>query len=179
MALSTVIKNSFDGQVGTYVIADGTGTPLTAATRYEQGDFALSGGMESEARNHTVYQAAGKYTSIRYTDRKPLQITFTEHMAEFGESTTGTPLEMICAQAPHAARVSTKAAYGDVPLFNLTWTVEGTDLGDSADHTLECTHCHVMVDVSQGDPNTKSYSITCYGDVKVNGTTYVTGAWHT
>ena len=47
--------------------------------------------------------------------------------------------------------------------FEVTLTIEGTDHGDSADHTIVLDDCTCSVDFAAGDPNSLSVSFTCYG----------------
>jgi len=44
----------------------------------------------------------------------------------------------------------------------LTFTIEGTDHGDAADHTIACNHCVITGGISEGDPDTISISFTSY-----------------
>ena len=50
-------------------------------------------------------------------------------------------------------------------IINIALTIEGTDLGDTADHTITMDDCEVTMAVAEGDPNTISLSWTVYGTV--------------
>jgi hypothetical protein len=44
------------------------------------------------------------------------------------------------------------------------FTVEGTNFGDSADHTLTLTNCEIeTIDFSEGDPNSFTINGVCTG----------------
>ena len=165
MALSGNIKTQFDG--GTIVVADGTGTPLTATARFDNADFSISG-LRAALRETTAIQGRGKLRSLRKTSRVFPSGSFSLQLAEFSETTVGTLNDMILGTSgtPFAARVSTTAGIGDVDTFDITFTMEGTDLDDAADHTLVLNDCEITsIDIAEGDPNTVTYSFTMYGDL--------------
>lgn len=162
MALSNVVKNQFDS--GTIVIEDGTGTPLSVTVRFDQADFSISG-LKQVNRGTTAYQSRATVHSIRHTAREFPTGSFSAMVSEFSESGTGTVLDMIHGTGGHSARVSTTASSGDVITFDITFTMEGTDFGDSADHTFTLEDCEIAYDFAEGDPNTLSFSFTCYGAV--------------
>lgn len=162
MALSDIIKTQFDA--GSIALADGTGTPLTATLRFDQADFSLSG-VGPNLRNVNAYQSRATLHSLRQTDIAFPTGSFSCMLSEFSESGTGTFLDLILGQGAHSARVSTTSSIGDVMTFDLTFTMEGTDYGDSADHTIIMEDVHIVVDFSEGDPNTLTFNYTVYGDI--------------
>jgi len=49
--------------------------------------------------------------------------------------------------------------------YKLTWACEGTNFGDSADHTLVMNDCRITLSISEGDPNSFSVSGIVYGTI--------------
>ena len=64
-----------------------------------------------------------------------------------------------------AAAVSTLGTAADAMTYKLTWTCEGTNFGDTADHVLILDSCRVTVSISEGDPNSFSVSGIVYGAI--------------
>ena len=165
MALSGVIKTGFDS--GTIAVADGTGPPLSVTVRFDNADFSISG-LRDQLRESTQFQGRGKLRSLRKTSRVFPSGSFSIMVAEFSESGTGTLNDLILGTAatPYAARASTTTALGDVMTFDITFTMEGTDQGDAADHTLVLNDCEITsIDFSEGEPNSCTYAFTMYGDL--------------
>ena len=162
MAASSVIKNQFGA--GSITIKDGTGSPLTVAADFDQGDFSVSGLM-ANLKESAVYQTRGVVRSVRHTERSFPSISFTALMSEFSDASGGTMLNMIAGTAPFAARVSTLGASADVITFDVVIVIEGTDLGDSADATLTFEDVALAVDYTGGDPSQFSVSGTVYGGI--------------
>jgi hypothetical protein len=49
--------------------------------------------------------------------------------------------------------------------LKITLTIEGTNFGDVADHTIVMSGVHCTIDFSEGDPNSFSISGTVYGSI--------------
>lgn len=167
MALSTVVKSVFDGATGSLVAKDGTGTPLTSTVRYQDGFTA--DGLGAERRAVTAYQNRAALRSLRHTELTFPTLSFTQMLTEFSETGTGTLVDLVegTAGTPYATRVSTTAAKGDVITLDLVFTVEGTNFGDSKDHTITFEDVHLMWSVTEGDPSSISWTGTCYGTVTI------------
>lgn len=162
MAASNTIKNSYGA--GSIVISDGTGSPLTVTVDFDQGDFSISG-LKDKLKDTTTYQSRGTLHAVRHTARTFPTISFTAMMSEFKDASGGTAIDMILGQAPFAARISTLGANADVTAFSVAFTIEGTDFGDGADHTVSFDDVEISVDFSESDPNTFSFSGTVYGAI--------------
>jgi len=161
MAISTVGKNFRDGVI---LIEDGTGTPLAVTVIYENGDFSGSGFMETQT-DVTAYLDRGSKYSLRKTNQNFPTFTFTAHMTDISDATDKLLWDIVNKTNAFSAAVSTDGAAADVYTLNVTLTIEGTDYGDSADHTIVLADCHLTIDVSEGDPNAFSVSGTVYGAV--------------
>ncbi len=164
MALSNVIKNMRDGSL---TISDGTGAPLSITVQFDQGDFSITG-LKAKLAETTAYETRGSLRSVRHTTRIYPTGSFTCYMAEFSESTVGTVADAILRNGTvwsAAISTDTGGANADVYLVNLSFTAEGTNFGDSADHTFGMEKCECTIDFSENDPNTFSIAFTVYGDI--------------
>lgn len=164
MSASTTIKNSFGS--GSVILADGTGSPLQVTVDFDQGDFSLSG-MKAALKDTTSYQTRGELRSVRHTARTFPTISFSAMMSEFTDTAAGTAVDMIMGKTgtPYAARVSTLGASADVTTFKVTILVEGTDMGDSQDHTITLDDVELSFDYSEGDPSSFSFTGTVWGAI--------------
>lgn len=160
MAISAKVKNFRDG---TILIEDGTAsTPLAVTVQYEAGDF--SGGPFSADRSEiTTYLDRGELGCVRKTNRTFPTGSFTAHMTDMSDGTELTLYDIINKNGAFSAAVSTLGANADVYALSLTWTGEGTDFGDAADHTLVLDDCHCTIEFAEGDPNTFTINYTNYG----------------
>lgn len=164
MALSSFIKNN---TMGSITLTDGTPTtPLSITVDFEQGDFTISGLTPNGMREVAHYEVRGLWRSSARTSRIYPTGSFSIMFTEFSEATTGTLLDFILADGAYASRVSTLGSNYPVFTCDISITIEGTDYGDAADHTLTLEDCAIVVDsFSEGDPNTVSVSFTCLGDI--------------
>ena len=162
MAASTVIKHLFDG---TITIEDGTTpTAVSLTVPFTQGDFGASG-LGSTLREIAKYETRGTFHSARYTARRYPSGSFTAMLADLSDGTDGTLVDFALNQASYSANVSTLGASAEVYAVKLTLTIEGTDHGDSADHTIELDDCTLVVDVAEGEPNLITVNYECLGGV--------------
>lgn len=163
MALSTVVKNFRDGSL---VIKDATAvTPLDVTVTYENGDFSLQGLSEGQ-KEVTAYQSRGALSSLRYTNQTFPTLSFTAQMTEFSDATNENMLDMVLKQNAFSAAVSTYSTATDaVFTLNLAFTVEGSDHGDSADHSVTLDDVRCTIDFAEGDPNTFTINGTVYGTI--------------
>ena len=159
MAVSTVIKHFTDGTV---TLADGTGTPVTLTVPFSQGDFSLSGVQESQ-KAVNVYQSRGVLHSVRLGEKAFVTGSFSAMLADVSDSSAGNLLDFVRKTNAYSANASTLSS-GDAYLIKITLEIEGTDLGDSADHTIVVDECACTADVSEGEPNSISISFTSYAD---------------
>ena len=161
------MKNFRDGQLS---IADGAGSPATHTVSFEAGDFSISGLMsETSSKQYDLatYMDRGDLASIRKTTQTFVSGSFTMHLVDLSDAGYSTAMDLILKRGSHASAVSTLGANADVYAVKLTLTIEGSDHGDSADHTIALDDCVCSVDVAEGDPGSISISFTCYGVVEV------------
>jgi hypothetical protein len=161
MAASTVIKNLNDGSV---TVEDGTGSPVSLSVPFTVGDVSIDG-LGPQQNEVTAYETRGSLNTVRHTTRTYPTVSFSAQLADYSDGTDGTLVDFCLFQASYSANVSTLGANADVKTIKLTLTVEGTDHGDSADHTIVMDDVYVTVAVAEGDPNTVTISGTIYGSV--------------
>lgn len=162
MAASTVIKHLYDGEIA---VEDGTTpTAVSLTVPFTVGDLSLSG--LAQTQNEVVaYETRGTLHTVRHSSRTYPSGSFSAQLADYSDGTDQTLLDFLLGQASYSANVSTLGANAEVYGVKLTLTVEGTDHGDSADHTIVLDDCVCTLDVAEGEPNTVSVSFTVYGSV--------------
>jgi len=173
MALSTSIKTTHDA---TITLKDGTATPVTLAVPVTIGDETISelmavSSVTGEFNETVEFTARGKLTGIRHGDRIFPSGSFTAQFREFTNATAGAVLDFVRKTNGYAANTSSApTAFGsDVYLIDIVITVEGTDRGDGADHTITLTDCRVVAEYAADVPSTLAFAWTCYGTVTATG----------
>ena len=161
MAVSAVVKNFRDGLI---LVEDGTGTPLAVTVQYEAGDFSISGLNQSNTEA-TTYLDRGELGSVRKTSRTFPTFSFSANMTDLSDATDKLLWDAVNKTGAFASAVSTGGTASDVYMLKVTFTVEGTNFGDSADHIMVLNNCHLSIDFSEGDPNSFSLSGTVYGAI--------------
>lgn len=163
MAASTFIKNN---TMGSITLSDGTGTPVTLAVPFVNGDFALSG-LVPDLREVAKYETKGALTSIAYTNRIYPSGSFSCKFAEFTDATNGTIIDFIRHTGAYSSNVSTQGSgTGLVKTIDLDFDIEGTDFGDDTDHSIALTDVRVTdIGYAQGDPDSLSISFEVLGTV--------------
>lgn len=158
MAISPIVKTLRDGTI-TFSDNGGANT-LTVA--YETGDLSIDIPQEGVA-NFLDRGRIGATPSLRYSDDAPMTGSFTAQLRDLSDAAYAT-LEELVMQSGFVGStwVSTMGANGEVFTVTLVWTIEGTDHGDSADHTLTLPYCVVRGGFAEGSPNTINISFTSY-----------------
>ena len=162
MALSTIVKSAIDG---TITLNDGTAvTPLSVALTFDNGDLSISG-LAKTLNEVVAIQGRGKHRSVRLGARSYPTLSFTAHVSQLTAAADDGPVtDMVLGQGVYSAAVSTSS--GDVYTLDLTYDIEGTDLGDSADQQIVINDIHCTVDFSESmDGSTVSISGTIYGAI--------------
>lgn len=163
--MSQIVKHQFDGSI---TLKDGTGTPVTLTVQFSNGDFTVDGLQESD-RAPIAYETRGALVSLRKGARSYPTGSFSAMMTAFTDATHKTVYDWVNRRGSYSANVSTTVAKGDLYTSDIVLTVEGTDLGDSADHVFTLEDCHLSMGASEGEPNTFSLSFTVYGAITATG----------
>lgn len=158
--MSTFVKNLNDGTIN---LADGTGTPVTLDVPFSTGDLKISGLSETQ-QNVSRYETRGQLNTVRHTSRTYPTGSFSFQLAEFSDATVGTVADFVLKRNKYSGNASTLTS-GDVYCIDITLTVEGTDHGDSADHSVTLTECDCTFEFAEGDPNAGTVNFTCNGSV--------------
>lgn len=162
MPISSVIKNFRDG---TLLFNDGTTpTPLSLTVQYEAGDFSIDGLNEGLVET-TAYLDRGVFATLRKTTASFPSFTFSAHLTDVSDATNPTIYDLARKSGVFASAVSTLGANADALTYKLTFTIEGNNFGDSADHTLVLNDCRITVSIAEGDPNSFTVSGIVYGAV--------------
>jgi hypothetical protein len=159
MAISSKPKNFRDG---TITLNDGSGSPITLTVQYEGGDFSISNVMQSQTEVE-MYLDRGSFHNVRKTNFAPATFSFTATMTDLSDATEKCLWDAVNKSGAFSAGVSRGDT--DVWLLQVGITIEGTDFGDAADHTLVLDKCHLTLEFSEGSPNTFSLSGTVYGAI--------------
>lgn len=162
MPISSVIKNFRDGSL-TFSDAT-TPTPLSLTVAFEAGDFSIDN-LNEGLVDTTAYLDRGEFQTLRKTNRVFPSVSFTAHFTDLSDASNATLYDLARKSGYFASAVSTLGANADAMTYKLVFTVEGTNFGDSADHTLTLNDVRVTVSVAEGDPDTYSISGTVYGAI--------------
>lgn len=170
---SRVLKTAFDGTV-TFI--DGTGTPLTLALPFENGDFSASG-LHPSGRAAVPIKARGKLISVRNGESQDITGSFSVKLSEFtAGSSNANGLDALFKKSgtAWASATSVFATGSERMMVDIKYTIEGTDVGDGADHTFTLKKCDVTYDFAEsGEGSNITFNYTCYGGM--SGDQTITG----
>ncbi len=164
MAESNIIKNFRDASLS---LLDGTGTPVTYTVTLESGDLKVSGqNFSGKSYETQVYEDRGEVGGVRKTTRKFPAGSFSCYFRQFtGASGSGTVKDFLLFRNAYSGNTST-TSLGDVKTLDIKLAIEGTDLGDAADHTTTMEDCIVdTVDFEEGDPNKLTVNFRVLGSI--------------
>ena len=161
MAASIVEKTLYDGLI---TLSDGTGTPVTLVVPFSIGNLKVSG-LSQTLREVLKFEARGVLTSVRLGKRRYPTGSFSFQVADYSDATNQTVIDFLLKTGSYSANISTLGSAADVYAVTIKLTVEGTDRGDSADHTVTMTNCVCTLDVEEGEPNMGSVSFEILGAV--------------
>lgn len=150
-----------------YRLLDGTGSPVTVAGTYMEGDFNLSG-LQRRLNEVVPATCRGQVISLGHGDPLYPAIGVSERVTNMiATSAPGPVRDFMTATGAYAANVSTMGA-GTPYTCNLELTVKGVPFG-SADDVLLIQHIHWAYAFALGRPNTNTWTGTVYGSVFLNG----------
>jgi len=163
MAYSTIPKTRRDGVI---TLKDGTGTPVTLAVSYEEGNLSI----DTPKAAQTVIRDRGVITTVRKGDDEPSASgSFAAYFRQFTDaSEAGSILDFINKTGQYASNVSTGSTGSPFVEFycvDLEYTVDATALGDADTHTATLSKCVCVASFSEGDPSSFTINFTCYGGV--------------
>lgn len=158
MASSAIVKTNMDGSL---IVKDSTGA-ISCTVRMENGDFSMSE-RQAIQQETQVFKSRGRRIGERKGEVIYPTFTFTVMMPEFSSLTANSVADAIMRKGAFAAAVSASAATGDTYTTNWVFKVEGTELGDTADHIITMNEVEATIAFAEGSPNTFTISGTVYG----------------
>jgi len=166
MALPSTPLIPADGAI--QIIDNTGGTPLALTIAFEDGDLQVNG-LKSGYFETVLFKNRGRHYSVRKTEHKEIDFSFTAHATGTIDAATGSVPAMLLklAGSPYAAAVSTiPANAGDADLRSVKWTGERTNLGGATDCSLTLKYADCEFDFSEGIP----------GKFSVKGKAYILAA---
>ncbi len=163
MAYSTVVKTRRDGLIS---IADnsGFGGGQTLDISAEPGDFQMNAPQESRV---DFLDRGRLVTSVRHDEDQGLNGTFSSYWRDATDAAASTLFDILNQTGWVLANwVSTLGANGEVFTVDLRLTIEGSDHGDGADHTITVTDCSLDYGFAEGVPNTTSVNWKSHTDIR-------------
>jgi hypothetical protein len=163
MPASVIPKHFTDGSV---TFKDGTGTPVTLSVPFTMGDCSISGlAQDALGRATNAYETRGVLVGLRRGAREYPTFSMSLMVPDVSDGSNVTPLDFIRKKGAYTSNVSTTTALGDVYTIDIVLTIEGTDLGDAADHTFTLEDVDCRADFAEGEPNTLTINGTIYGTI--------------
>ena len=158
MSISTTVKVARDGQLT--LRDNNTPTANTFIVDYEAGDFSFS----DDKTERIVIRDRGVIVGLRKGDESVASFSFTCFMRDFTDASGATIVDIIEKTGSAAAWVSTGGTGYEQYLLDVILTVEGTDHGDDADHTLTLEKCFLRWEFAESkDGNAITVTGECYG----------------
>jgi hypothetical protein len=167
MALSTAAKVMNDVTV---VIADNTGTPISATIAGLKAALPWSDVAQGLAERVDI-EVRGSHHTSRHTTRKYPKLTLGQLANDFSNATAGVVTDAGLKLGAWGAGVSFLGANAEVFAVKITVTWEGTSHGDSADHVAIFEKC-VMDSMGTEDSDDGSMTTstwTVLGNVTLDG----------
>jgi len=170
MPTGSTIKQSHDC---TIVITDGAA--LTYTPSLWDGQVTISN-VARKQRAVNEYQTRGKFKGLRHGDRVYPTFTLTIRLANYagavdvdGSTETATPGEVFSrlgAWSGATSTLGTNLGGADVHTVDVTIQIEGTAIGDAADHTITMEQVYGIPQVQHApDGSTWTIECTCYGGI--------------
>lgn len=169
MPESSVVKTLRNATV---TINDGsTPTPKAYEVTIEDGNFTF----DAQKAARVVVRDRGAIVGVVAGEDPVLTGSFTVDMREFTDASSATIVDVIewtgtwKLVAAGGTAVSVGGAAYTFPLHKITYKVEGTDLGDSADHTAVFDKCLLTWNFAEGDRNKINVTFECMGGITRTG----------
>ena len=158
---------------GSVVLKD-SGATNDFTVDYEDGDVGFAIGPMDIDETIIVYDR-NVIIGSRKGKQQPLEISFTVKLKTFTNSKTGAsnPASLLDVISGTGGASSWTKVSNSHEQFNLdlTFTVEGSDFSEGADHTVTFATCIFNYDFKEGDPSKVTITATCMGAVSRTGPT--------
>jgi hypothetical protein len=160
MAYDAIPKNARDAVI---TLKDGTGSPITFEIKYEPGDFKAGPFIQGGKEVVSIYDRGDRITERKTKALHPA-FSFSCWVTAFSHATDGSPLDAVLKQGKFSAGVSTNGTSADVWTFDITFVIEGTNIGSATDNTLTLEDCHATIEIAEGEEvNTWTINGICKG----------------
>lgn len=155
MPYSTIVKTKRDGLIE---ILDGTDTVIYTVA-FEEGNFSLT--MPGPAVQMFLDRGQiGSTPSLRFGDDAPMTGSFSAYLRDIYDAGYNTLVGIMTDQV--ITGTPTLGASAEVKTWKIRWTIEGTNHGDGADHTITLGHCRVTGSIAEGVPALITCNFTAY-----------------
>lgn len=183
MAESTIIKTKIDGVLqiaalggGAYNMSTGAlnGGAASYTVAYEAGDVSIT--LPSRAVQN--FRDRGRITSppsLRYGDDAEGSISFTAHLRDVTDASVATLMDIAATLSGNPSGYvgsnwestsDSASGAGDAEVFSVGMKLTVTNAGDGTDtHSIAFNYVVGTLTVSEGDPDTISFSGTIYDAV--------------
>lgn len=145
MALSTLPMIARDG---TIAFQDATGTPITVTLDYEDGNLAIEDLGHLHRERLELYDR-DDLAALRYGRRRPIPFSFSCYPKGLTDATVKLITDLIMRTGAWAASVSTRGANEEVYTYQMTYTIERTNFGGTADNTVTLKHVHMTMSLKE------------------------------
>lgn len=164
MAESNAVKSY---RLGTILLEDGTTpTALSYTVTIEEGNFTFADPKD----NRTIVRDRGAIVGLIAGDEQIKSGSFSAHFREFTNAVAdGTLIDFIENTGAYAAAVTTGGIESKLILKKITFTVEGTNCGDAADHVLTLNDVFLVWDFAEGETDVINVTFEVYGTVTRTG----------
>ena len=161
MALADFVRTHVHGS---FILADGTGSPVTLPSLFDLGDVAFSGLSGPNLNEVDTHERRGNWVSDSYGKRRYPQITFTSFLTGEGAAAPGSVQAFLTKGTPYGSNVSVQGV-GRVYAVKFTLNIEGSDHG-ADDWSSVFNNC-VPIDLGFGEGDEDLWSITleCKGAI--------------
>ncbi len=153
MSYSTVVKTKRDGLLS-FADNAGFGGANTLDIAYEPGNFQMNAPLEARL---DFLDRGRLVSSVRLGDDQALNGSFSAYFRDATDSTEATLFDVLnWSGYVNSNWTQTLGSTAEVKTVDVRLTIEGSDHGDGADHTITITDVSFDYSLAEGDPNTTS-----------------------
>lgn len=155
MPESTIVKTKRDGLIE---ILDSSSSVIYTVA-FEEGNFNLT--IPGPAVQMFLDRGViGTTPSLRFGDDAPMTGSFSAYLRDIYDAGYNTLMGIMTDQV--ITGTPSLGATAEVKTWKIRWTFEGTNHGDSADHTILLDHCRLTGSIAEGVPALLTCNITAY-----------------
>lgn len=133
---------------GTLVFEDGTGTPISYTLDWEEGNLSFDD-LSYKQRERIVLFDRDDVAAVRLGRRKIVPFKFTCYPKAMSDGSVKLLNDLVHKTGAFASAVSTKGANEEAMLYKLTFTMERSNFGGSADSTVTANYVAMNFNMSE------------------------------